>query len=339
MRSRLTIALLVGVSLVFGLLFARQVFLSRGLPREAMAEKKLRLLTYSTFVGVSGPGAEILQRFEKETGAKVEVVTATDAGLLLERLKLGQASVPFDVVVGIDQLLVEQARTEFQWKAIEEDRSQWAPEAAAQSDAHFSAFDWSPLTFVYKNDGRPVPAHFDEILSPAYDQQWGVQDPHASTPGLQFFHWVKALKGDQTAAWLERFQKSVKSVSPTWAFSYGLFKKNQLRFVFSYVTSLAFHWGDESDRSYQVLNFPEGHPVQVELMAIPESCRECDLAQSFVKTMHSDWAQKVIMQKNYMFPVLKGLTKGTIFGELPQLKTIPTETGKHLSEWDQVFSH
>ena len=339
MRNRLVVFILVGVGLVFALFFARQMWLSRGLPRTQVEEKKLRLLTYSTFISATGPGTEILRRFERETGAKVEVVTSTDAGLLLERLKLGQAGVPFDVVLGLDQLLMESAHRDFQWQTIKEDRSQWTQAAALQSDDQFSAFDWSPLTFIYRRDDKALPLSFDDLLKPEFKQQFGLQDPHASTPGLQFFHWVKALKGADTVNWLKQFQPQVRSVSPTWSFSYGLFKKGEVRFVFSYLTSLAFHWGDEKDRRYQALSFAEGHPVQVEVVAIPATCRECELAQTFVRTLHTEWAQRLLMQKNYMFPVLNGLTAGTVYAELPSLKTLSTDAGKNLNEWDQVFTH
>jgi thiamine transport system substrate-binding protein len=334
-RGRLVAVLLVGVGLVFSLLVARQLVLSRSLPHAQFSEHKLRLLTYSTFVGASGPGHEIIERFEKENGCTVEVATSTDAGLLLERLKLA----PADVVLGLDQLLLEQAQKEFQWQEIPEDRAIHAPEAAYMPDPHFAVFDWSPLTFVYRSDGGPVPKTVDEMLSPKYVKQFALEDPRLSTPGLQFYRWIQALKGAQTAAWLKSFQPNVNSISPSWAFAYGLFKKKQTRFVFSYLTSLAFHWGDEKDRSYQVLSFPEGHPIQVEIMAIPAACRECDLAQKFVRLVQSEWAQGLIMKKNYMFPVRGGLVPDSLYGELPRLKTIATPVTKDMSDWDKVFGH
>ncbi|NJL25998.1 MAG: hypothetical protein HC902_13080, partial [Calothrix sp. SM1_5_4] len=49
------------------------------------------------------------------------------------------------------------------------------------------------------------------------------------------------MKGAGTVEWLEGFRPNVQSVSPSWSFAYGLFKKEQVRFVFSYLTSLAYH--------------------------------------------------------------------------------------------------
>lgn len=333
-RSRLVIFIILAASLVFGLLIGRQAWISRDLPRAEFAERKLRVLTYSTFVSASGPGGLIFKEFEKNNpGVKIEVTSAADAGLLLQRLKL----TPADLVIGIDQLLLEEAQKDFQWQPLALDKTGWWEPAAELSSEQFVAFDWSPLTFVFRKDGKPVPQKFGDLLKSEFAKQFTVQDPRASTPGLQFFHWVKALEKENTEKWLNEFKPNVYNISPSWAFSYGLFKKQQTRFVFSYLTSLAFHWGDEKDRTYQVVQFAEGHPVQVELAGVPANCTACELGHKLLRTLHEDWAQKLIMTRNYMFPVRKGLEAGTIFGELPALKTIPTETGRDVREWDKVF--
>src|SRR5262245_25306442 len=113
MRARLVVFLLLGVSAVFGLILTRQLILSRDLPHEAFRDKKVQLLTYSTFVSSNGPGAELIKEFHKGCGCKVEVTAVTDAGMLLERLKIGR----FDVVVGLDQLMLEDAR-KFAWHTL-----------------------------------------------------------------------------------------------------------------------------------------------------------------------------------------------------------------------------
>jgi thiamine transport system substrate-binding protein len=339
MRGRLAVFLILAVAIIFALLFGRQAYLSKDLPRAQFEQKKLRILTYSTFMGATGPGSDLIEKFKSETGQTVEVVTAGDAGLLLERLKMAEASVPFDVVIGLDQLLLEEAQKQFAWKEQFFGTSGRHPILAEYDNKFFVPYDWSPLSFVYKKSDAPVPQTIDDLLDPKYAKQFALQDPRSSTPGLQFFKWVQAIKGPGTQRFLKKFKPNVNSISPSWAFAYGLFKKEQTRFVFSYLTSLAFHWGFENNRDYRVLVFPEGHPVQVEFMAIPKTCRECELGEKFVTNMLQPWAQKIIMEKNFMLPVINGLEEGTIFAELPPLKTLRTHTGKDLSEWDKIFAH
>lgn len=337
MRSRLIVFILLGGALVFGLLFGRQAYLSKDLPRQTYETKKLRLLAYSTFVASTGPGPEIVKKFEAECECKVEMITAGDAGLLLERLKIAEAGVPFDLVLGLDQLMLADAARDFQWRKMFFGNA-GRPEALNDfTNDNFVPFDWSPMTFVYKKGVAKIPETVADLLRPEFNKQFALQDPHASTPGLQFFHWISAVEGANTASFLERFKPNVNSISPSWALSYGLFKKNQTPFVFSYLTSLAFHWGFENNRDYQVLKFPEGHPVQVEFVGVPSTCRECELAEKFVRHLLKPESQKLIMERNFMFPVIQGLEEGTIFSELPKLKTIRTESGKDLSDWDKAF--
>lgn len=334
MRARLTVFLLVGVSAVFGLILTRQLILSRNLPHEAFLEKKLRLLTYSTFVSNQGPGPELIAAFQKQCNCKVDVTSVRDAGLLLERLKLAR----FDIVIGLDQLMLEDARKGNAWQSLDSQGVEWSDGVRGLADSEFVPFDWSPLAFVYKLDSKPIPKAFDEMLKPEFKKQFALQDPRASSPGLQFVNWVTELRGDKAKDFFVAFKPNVNSVSPSWSFAYGLFKKGQARFVFSYLTSLAYHWGEEKDRSYQILNFPEGHPVQVEFAAVPASCKQCELGAEFVEHMLQPESQRIIMHKNFMLPALKGIEKDSIFAELQELKLLPAKGGKDLSAWDQVFS-
>lgn len=161
MRSRLAVFILLVVSLIFGLLFARQMYRAQSLPRVQFAEKKLRLLTYSTFVGANGPGGEILDQFKKDHGCEWDVVTAGDAGLMVERLKMANASVPFDIVLGLDQFLLAEAKAAGPWKTITIDRSGWFELPSADG---FVPFDWSPMSFVYRQGEVPPPQNFHDLL-------------------------------------------------------------------------------------------------------------------------------------------------------------------------------
>lgn len=337
MRSRLTVFILLGVGLVFGLLVGRQLYISRDLPRAEFEVKKLRLLTYSTFVGATGPGGDIIRQFEKDHGCKVEVTSSTDAGLLLERMKVAAVSSPFDVVIGLDQLLIPDAEEQFKWKELFFGKEGRDPIIAEYASKYFVPYDWSPLTFIYRKGDFAVPESLNDLTDPKFAKQFALQDPRSSSPGLQFSKWVEAVQGDGAEEFLKKFKPNVNSVSPSWAFSYGLFKKEQTRFVWSYLTSLAFHWGVENERDFRVVEFKDGHPAQVEYMAIPDACRECELAEKFVEAMLKPESQKLIMEKNFMLPVIKGLEAGTVFGQLPQLKILKTAPGKDHKPWDRVF--
>lgn len=341
MRGRLSVFLIVLVALIFGFLIARQLILSRGIPREKFAPKKIRVLTYSYFNSPSGPGPAIFGRFKKEHGCEVEVQAVSDAGLILERLRIAELKNPFDVVIGIDQFQLPAARAQTEWRPVAVDRSQWRDEANDPGTAPFVPIDWSPMSFVYRKGEIGPPIKFRDLLDPRFNKKIALQNPRASSPGLQFLNWVKSIEGENTVRFLSELKPNVQSVSPSWAFSYGLFKNQQVSLVFSYLSSLAFHWGVERDQQYQVVSFPEGHPLQVEYASVPKNCRECGLGEDLVRTLLEPWAQKLILEKNFMFPVLRGAESGTMMDHLPALKIRPIDSsaGRDFKEWDQVFQN
>lgn len=337
MRARLTVLLLVAAALILGVLFFRQISLSSDSGRTAWSEHKVRVLTYSSFVGAEGPGQEILDRFKAQNHCDVDVVTVADAGLLLERLKLASASVPFDVVIGLDQLMIADAKAALKWRALDVDASAWQDIPAQFAEEAFVPYDWSPLGFVYRDGAEPIPQSLDDLLKPEFKGQIALQDPHASSPGLQFYHWVQAVKKADTVPYLNALKTNEPNISPSWSFSYGLFKKRQVKLVFSYLTSLAYHWGVENDRAYKIAVFEDGHPLQVEFAGVPEDCRECELGAELVNELLGMPSQKALMEKNFMFPILRDLKAGTVFAELPELKILKTPLEKDFSDWDQVF--
>lgn len=335
MRNRLIVVLTLVTALAFGLIFARQLVQSRDLDRSAWAEKHVRVLTYGTLIADQGPGAKIFHEFEAAHHVKIDVVVSQDVGLILERLKVAGT---FDLVIGLDQGLVERARADFKWRALKIDTSSWSDVPARATDDHFVAFDWSPLTFIYRRDDRSIPATIDDLTKPEFKKSFAVEDPRTTTPGLQFARWIGVLKPGRARAWFENFRPNVNAITPTWSAAYGLFERGQTRFVWTYLTSLAFHWGVEKKREYQPLVFAEGHPVQVEMAAVPDACAECDLGEQLLRGLLTPTAQTAIMNRNFMFPVIKGLEAGTVYAELPNVKPLVIPAGQDLTEWNDVFA-
>jgi thiamine transport system substrate-binding protein len=113
------------------------------------------------------------------------------------------------------------------------------------------------------------------------------------------------------------------SFSPSWSTSYGLFTKKQTKLAFSYLTSPIYHEQEEKNSNYVALKFKEPHPIQFEFVGIPEICKNCELAEQFVNMMLSNQGQKIIMEKNYMFPVMKGVREKTPFDIGSDVNVIP----------------
>jgi thiamine transport system substrate-binding protein len=290
--------LFIGLALVAGGLW----FLVGRPHAPADSHDTLRVMTYSSFMNAWGPGPEIAKRFRDETGIAVEFQDAGDAGLILEKLKL----FPVDVVVGLDGLSLAQARERLQWRG------------------EFSAIDWAPLAFVYREGEIVPPTSLDDLLSPRFAGAIALEDPRTSTPGLQFLLWVLETYGEENGfKFLAQLKPNLHSVSPSWSGAYGAFTKKQAKLAFSYSTSPVYHLVEEKNASFKAAAFLKGHPVQTEYAGIPSGCARCNDADLFVSFLAKKETQALIMKKNFMMPEAKEAIEGTPFANVetfPELK-------------------
>jgi thiamine transport system substrate-binding protein len=285
----------------------------------------LRVFGYSTFTGQWGPGPGLKEAFEKDCGCQVQYIEGSDSGILLQRLKMEGASLGADLVVGLDQFDLQKALAEQKWRELNISGLDAYDEVKpALQNNYFVPFDWGVIAFIArKNELSKAPQSLDDLLNPELKRKIALEDPRTSSPGMQFLYWAVRAKGEEEGfKYVQKMMDQVHSFSPSWSTAYGLFTKKQAKTALSYVTSPVYHQVEEKNNDYVALEFKEGHPIQFEFMGIPDSCKNCELAEKFVNLMLSDAGQKLIMQKNYMFPVVKNIKEGTPFAEIPQFKTL-----------------
>ncbi|MBK9324037.1 MAG: thiamine ABC transporter substrate-binding protein [Bdellovibrionaceae bacterium] len=310
------------------------------------AKPVLRVFGYASFTGQWGAGPSLKQIFEKDCDCQVQFIQGSDSGILLQRLKLEGESLGADLVVGLDQFDLQKALAEQKWRELNiSDLDVYDEVKPALQNNYFVPFDWGVISFVTrKGEFEKNPENFDDLLSPNLKRKIALQDPRTSSPGMQFLSWVIRAKGEEAGfKYIKKMMEQAHSFSPSWSSAYGLFSKKQAKTALSYVTSPVFHRVEEKNNDYIALEFNEGHPVQFEFAAIPESCRNCELAERFINLMLSDQGQKLIMQKSYMFPVVRNVKEGTVFADIPQFKTlgdfeIPStqEVERLLKKWSDL---
>lgn len=300
----------------------------------------LRVFGYASFTGRWGPGPLLKEQFEKNCKCKVEFIEGSDSGILLQRLKIEGESLGADLVVGLDQFDLAKAISEQSWRKLSlGDMPVYDSVRPALSNSFFVPYDWGVLTFVArKNENVRLPSKLDDLLDSAYAKKIALQDPRTSSPGMQFLYWVIRSKGEEQGfQFLQKMMSQVHSYSPTWSTAYGLFTNKQTSLVYSYVTSPLYHLIENKDRNFVALPFAEPSAVQFEFVGIPEFCRHCDLAEQFVNLMLSPEGQKIIMEKNYMFPVMKGVMEGTPFEAALNISTMDSVEMLSTSEVDRLL--
>lgn len=298
----------------------------------------LKIFGYSSFTGKWGPGPILKDMFEKNCQCKVEFMEGSDSGILLQRLKIEGESLGVDLVVGLDQFDLSKATGQLNWRDLS---SQNLDVVDSVKDAmalkKFIPYDWGVLTFVARKDETPDSLQdLNELLNPEFSKKIALEDPRTSSPGFQFLYWVLKSQGEDAGfEYIKKMMAQAHSFSPSWSTAYGLFTKKQTSMVFSYITSPLYHQLEEKNESYLAITFKQPYPMQVEFVGIPEFCKNCELSEKFVNLMLSPEGQKILMEKNYMFPVLKGIREASPFGKITAVETLPFEvlSEKDIDRW------
>ena len=293
---------------------------------------RLRVFAYDSFVSSFGPGPRLVEAFEKKCQCKVDLVSAGDAGLILQRMELKKDQPP-DLVIGLDQLTQFTDEKRFQWKEVDVDHSTWFERFHDWPSRHFIPFDWAPMGFIYRPSRTQPFKDFEGMLDKKWDDRIALQDPRTSTPGMQFLFWVLSHFGeDDGFEYLLKLKRNGLRFAPSWSTSYGLFQKGKADFVFSYATSLLYHRIEEKETDYAFVQFDGLHPMQIELMAIPASCVSCELAESFLRFLLTEEAQSVIASRNYMYPVRHVESFAKLEAFLPKVDTFPADRFEPLAQ-------
>jgi thiamine transport system substrate-binding protein len=290
---------------------------SRRQQSQTPATSKLTVYTYSSFASSWGAGVELKKLFLERSGVEVDFVDVGEAGVILQRISLEGHRTQADAVLGLDQFSLSDAKSQNEWLPLELPQVMWSDELESSDiqQGTFAAYNWAPMTFIYrKNQMKPFETLKDLYVSP---KSLSLLDPRTSTPGYIFFHWILQKLGVAgTQDFFKNISKSIITVSPSWSAGYGLFSKGQALTVFSYITSPVYHWVEESNSNYQPMYLKEPLPYHMEYYGVLKACRNCKEAMEFYNFLVSPEAQKIIMHKNYMFPVIRGLKEDTEFSKI-----------------------
>lgn len=283
-----------------------------------------------------GPGLELKQEFEKNCDCTVEYVDAGGAKMAMERMKLDPTR-RVDLILGLDHILLSSFAQTIKFQQLS------APDVPLREELRpfiyprFIPYDWSPMGFVYRKGEVPVVSSWQEAFEQWPDRTLSLQDPELSAPGLEWLYWLYLQPKELTKNFVQ-LNRIAHSVSPSWSASYGFFRKGQVQAAFTYLTSLIYHWSEEKNEAYQFMQFKEGHPVQIEYAAVPDSCWNCGSAKKFVSFLLTEKAQKILAAKNYMLPVRNDVQLPEVYTKLPNVKILgPGRLDEFVGRQDEIL--
>ncbi|HDU8571860.1 TPA: thiamine ABC transporter substrate binding subunit [Vibrio parahaemolyticus] len=267
------------------------------------AENTLTIYTYDSFAADWGPGPKIEQAFEAKCGCDVNFVALDDGVSILNRLRLEGGNSKADIVLGLDNnLMAEAKKTGLLTEHNVDTANTVLPNG--WSDTTFVPYDYGYFAFVYNKEklANP-PKSMKELVETRDDLKVIYQDPRTSTPGQGLMLWVKSIYGDDvTQAWQKLASKTV-TVTKGWSEAYSMFLNGESDLVLSYTTSPAYHLIAENDSKFATANFSEGHYMQVEVAAKVKGSKNSELADKFMDFILSDEFQSAMPTGNWMYPV------------------------------------
>ncbi|EMV2055416.1 thiamine ABC transporter substrate binding subunit [Vibrio parahaemolyticus] len=267
------------------------------------AENTLTIYTYDSFAADWGPGPKIEQAFEAKCGCDVNFVALDDGVSILNRLRLEGGNSKADIVLGLDNnLMAEAKKTGLLTEHNVDTANTVLPNG--WSDTTFVPYDYGYFAFVYNKDklANP-PKSMKELVETRDDLKVIYQDPRTSTPGQGLMLWMKSIYGDDvTQAWQKLASKTV-TVTKGWSEAYSMFLNGESDLVLSYTTSPAYHLIAENDSKFATANFAEGHYMQVEVAAKVKGTKNSELADQFMNFILSDEFQSAMPTGNWMYPV------------------------------------
>ncbi|MDF4915380.1 thiamine ABC transporter substrate binding subunit [Vibrio parahaemolyticus] len=267
------------------------------------AENTLTIYTYDSFAADWGPGPKIEQAFEAKCGCDVNFVALDDGVSILNRLRLEGGNSKADIVLGLDNnLMAEAKKTGLLTEHNVDTANTVLPNG--WSDTTFVPYDYGYFAFVYNKEklANP-PKSMKELVETRDDLKVIYQDPRTSTPGQGLMLWMKSIYGDDvTQAWQKLASKTV-TVTKGWSEAYTMFLNGESDLVLSYTTSPAYHLIAENDSKFATANFAEGHYMQVEVAAKVKGSKNSELADQFMNFILSDEFQSAMPTGNWMYPV------------------------------------
>lgn len=284
----------------------------------------LRLLTHDSFAASD----DVLAAFTKETGVKVKVVKAGDAGVMVNQAILTEGKPLGDVLFGIDNTFLSRALDK---KLFVPYRSPLLADVPAEyqldPDHRATPIDHGEVCVNYDKSAYPAtnppPRTLDDLVDPRYKNQLVVESPATSSPGLAFLLATIARYGDGATGW-EAYWRKLKDngvkVAAGWEDAYnrdfsGGSGKGDRPLVVSYASSppAEVYYADPPPAEAPTGVSEQTCFRQVELAGILRGTRHVTEARELVDFLLSTRFQDDIPLQMFVFPVNTKATLPEVF--------------------------
>jgi thiamine transport system substrate-binding protein len=256
--------------------------------------------------------------FEAEHGARIELIDGGDANQAADRAIAHAGQPEADLLFGFDNLTYRRLLAAGALADYEADSRALIPadiRAQFGDSLAVTPIDYGYVTLNWDGaSGGEPPASYEELLDPAWRGKLVVEDPRASSPGLQFLlstiAYFEAEGGMSWQDWWRGLAANEVHVAADWGEAYTerfTYRGGDRPLVVSYTTSPAaeVHFSNGALAEPPTENVILG-PLfrQVEAIGILAGAAEPDLAGAFIDFMLTDEYQTLIPSEDHVYPVI-----------------------------------
>ena len=309
----------------------------------------LVVITHDSFDVTEG----LIERFEEEHNARVELIAGGDANEVVNRAILNAGNPEGDVLFGVDNLSFSRAVAA---GVFQEFASSRRGDILAEVRAQFgdspllTPIDYGWVSINFDPAGGDPPSTLEELTEPQWRGKLVVEDPATSSPGLQFLATTIAYFGE--GEW-QQFWRDLKAndvrVELGWSDAYysqfSLYGGDR-PLVVSYTSSPAaeFFFSEEAIEEPPTRNvIPSPLFRQVEAAAVLEGAENPDLAGKFIDFMLSDAFQQQIPETMFVYPVIEDLelpewwSWADVEVETASLDFTADDVDRWIREWTEIM--
>ncbi len=287
---------------------------------------KLTIYTYESLLnwGINATDANIkvFDAFEAKENCTIELEYLSDAPSVLARAVAEKNSPRADIIIGIDNVMIFQAKAQDILLAYEPSTSSNLSENAIDGldpDFYVTPYDYGFIALVYhKNlvNSTNVPnidsLQLSDLTETDVAKLLVTEDPTLSSTGLGFLMWTigvyeKVLDSDWTSWWKE--VRANIQVEDSWGDAFDVFYNPAVNrpIVVSYATDPAYNYlMEDNDTSLGATLSHENDStyawLQIEGLGILKGTKNLSLAQRFVDWFTGVPAQEVFPENNWMYP-------------------------------------
>jgi thiamine transport system substrate-binding protein len=316
-------------------------------------DREVVLLTHDSFA----LSQERLDLFTAETGIKLTIQTAGDAGTMLNQAILTKDNPIADVMYGIDNTFLSRALDNDLFLAYRAKDIDAVNEVLLVSGDLATPIDFGDVCVNYdiaafEDLGVDPPTKLGQLIDPTYKDMLVVEDPATSSPGLAFLlATIAALPDgssyDWKAFWTDLFANGV-AVSPDWTDAYTArfsLSGGDRPLVVSYASSpVAEVLFGELDAAPSV-SLTDGCYRQIEYAGILAGTQDEAAAQEVIDFLLGRRTQEDIPLNMFVYPVHNDavlpevFTQFTVLPETPAImdpQTVDANRERWIQEWTEI---